>query len=140
MTEQKKRFLEAEFIKVCWDIYTVRQNILDMLHFIEGICQLGDFKELRIKKLIQRVFANDVYKPTDRQWVKLLIIADYTPAEISKITGCSRQTVWNMKKYEEQNLLPPHFIYNLNDKDYDTLEAFLNLLHKIQEVGIPHAR
>jgi len=138
MDEREQRFLEAEFILICHDLYKIKCNIYDVYHFAEAVCQMDTFSELRIKKLIQLVFAGGTLQPTKTQWVQLLLLQNIPIKDITRITNYTRQSIYNLK--ETEIILPRHFLNNLTEKDYLTLQRFMNLVKEIRQIGVSNER
>lgn len=134
-----KRYLEAEFILICHDLYGIHNNIMDVLYFIEALCQLDDFSELRMKRLVQTAFT-DARMPMTREWVKILLETGHSIQDIMHWTGYARQTIYNIKNKKSDCVLPVHYMYNLTEKDYNNIEKFIKLIHIFQGVGLSHER
>ena len=133
----KKQLLEAEFILICRNLYKKTLDIMDILYFAEAICQLDhSFSELRVKKVIQKAFSGDCTIPTTQQWVVVLLKNNYTVPQIQKNVEVSRQTVYNIKSRMDNIYIPSHFLRNLSEKDYETIEVFTNIIHDLQKVGV----
>lgn len=129
--------MEAEFAQICWDIYDIDQNIMHILYFVEALCQLGEFSQVRLKKLIQLVLSGQWIRPNKRQWCKIMLEEGYRKAYIAKTLGYTRKTVYEIDKADDINL-PPHFVHGLTEIDYVTMIGFVELVHKFQNLGVQH--
>ena len=135
--EMNKQLLEAEFMLICRNLYTETLDIMSVLYFAEAICQLDkSFSELRVKKVIQKAFAGDSILPSKRQWTALLLKYGFTVKTIQKNIETSRQTIYNIRDHLNEIYIPTHFMQNLSTKDYETIELFVDIIHKVQKVGV----
>lgn len=136
---EKQRLLEAEFILLCYDVYVKKHSITATLYFFEAICQLGDFSQVHVQRLIQLGMRAPM--PTKRQLARVLVESkEYKAAEVAAILGYSKKYIYELVRSLTDKPYRPHFIRDLKEKDYDVINCLIEQLHWIQTLGLKNTR
>lgn len=130
--DHERRWAEVKFYRFLIDVFSIRQKTIDIIHYIDLVCDLYDISHQVIRKVINIMLSQDYYSLAKKDLIILSREHGLSGAAIGRYVGMTGQGVNKYIKAQGEDYTPaPHF-YIEEDRE---IIKFLEALEKLKKLG-----
>ena len=133
LTDFKRRWAEIRFYYFCYDIYKIKNNLVDVIYVIEAISQIGNFKISKIKTVAGKMLSDPYYMPLENEMIMAAHKNDYPMANIATYLNKTRQYIYKVVNRDKDKFA---FIPKCDIDEDEQIVKFLGLLDTLKKAGL----
>ena len=134
LSEHTRRWSEIQFYYFCFDIYQIRNNMIDVILMIEVISQIANLDFKMLKVIAGKMMGDPVYLPHRDEAVSLAYVMGKNKSEIHKIFNVSRSTIDTILSSDRNRVHTPFPQFSL--KEDEEMYQFCQKFSEIKKAGI----
>lgn len=132
--EELHRWDEIQFYSICNCILKIRNNMMDVLRFIENLNFAGNYDIKKVQELANQILSNRYFIPNKDELCMIYYLHGYSVNWINQKTGYTKSEIYSvLKKYETQ---PIYIFSRFNVSDVEIFKPFLDAFNKIRKAGL----
>lgn len=128
------RWTEIQFYFICLDVISVRNNIMDLMDFIDNMTLFGRYEPERIKPLAQEILSSLRYRPSKEELCLICHKFKVPVAVIKQKTGIHNRTLYQLLDADEKD--PRMFYPRFRQDQTDIIQTFVDTFNNFKKVGL----
>ena len=132
----EERWLELKFFYLLRDIFTVKNDMMDVMELVESIQFLGNYSSEAVKQVAQRVLYNLRIKPTTTEFIVIAKTMKLSVDYIRQKTGLSNRQIYQILD-DNQTF---YFYPRSTSEDLEIIKQFMSTYDILKRAGLPDVR
>jgi len=133
-TLTEARWLEIQFYYICIDVLNLRNDMMDVMDFIDNLRLFGDYDVETLKQTAQIIITSQHHKPRREEFCVMAQIFEVPIRTIKRVTNMHNKTYYALKHTEGQN--PRMFYPRCTAEQREGIANFLTCFEKLKKVGL----
>lgn len=132
--DMELRWIEIQFYQMCIDLFKIRNNIMDVMYFIDFIGEYTGENSDKYKILANEVINSSRIKPTREE---LIILSHHFKVPIKKLKEkikVHNKTIYRIINEDKTN--PRYFYPRLSNEQLKICSEFIEAVNKFKNIGI----
>ena len=134
MDQMELRWTEIRFYQICIDVYKVRNNIMDVMDFIDFISTYTNLQSNKYKMLANEVLNSYRIQPTREE---LVILCHHFKVPIRTLKNklkIHNKTIYRIVNENKEN--PRNFYPRLSPQKIEEIAEFVNAVDIFKQIGV----